>query len=172
MARNLSGAVVVITGASSGIGRAAALAFAEKGARLVVAARRDEALQDTADACRRLGADAIAVPTDVTDEAAVEALARRAEERFGGIDVWINNAMATVYGRVVDVAPEEFAAITLTQPEKAAEIIHRGVEQGKARILVGPDAYMFDVLARVAPTHYYDVLGRLQSVLRKRAESD
>ena len=61
--------------------------------------------------------------------------------------------------------------MTMTQPDKAAEIIHRGVEYGKARILVGPDAYMFDVLARVAPTHYYDVLGRLQTVLRKRASS-
>lgn len=66
---------------------------------------------------------------------------------------------------------KEFANITMTQPDKAAEIIHRGVESGKARILVGPDAYMFDALARLAPTHYYDVLGRLQSVLRRRASS-
>jgi NADP-dependent 3-hydroxy acid dehydrogenase YdfG len=74
-------------------------------------------------------------------------------------------------GRTQDQMAKEFAAITMTQPDKAAEIIHRGVEQGKARILVGPDAYMFDILARVAPTHYYDVLGRLQSVLRKRASA-
>jgi hypothetical protein len=66
---------------------------------------------------------------------------------------------------------KEFAAITMTKPDKAAEIIHRGVEQGKARILVGPDAYMFDALARLTPTHYYDVLGRLQGFLRKRAGS-
>lgn len=72
-------------------------------------------------------------------------------------------------GRSQDQMAKEFAAITMTQPDKAAEIIHRGVEAGKARILVGPDAYMFDILARVTPTHYYDVLGRLQSVLRKRA---
>ncbi|MDT5015267.1 MAG: hypothetical protein QOD39_1427 [Mycobacterium sp.] len=74
-------------------------------------------------------------------------------------------------GRTKDQMAKEFAAITMTQPDKAAQIIHRGVEQGKARILVGPDAYMFDILARVTPTHYYDVLGRLQSVLRKRAAS-
>jgi NADP-dependent 3-hydroxy acid dehydrogenase YdfG len=74
-------------------------------------------------------------------------------------------------GRTQDQMAKEFAAITMTQPDKAAEIIHRGVEQGKARILIGPDAYMFDILARVAPTHYYDVLGRLQSVLRKRASA-
>ena len=64
---------------------------------------------------------------------------------------------------------QEFAAITLTQPDKAAEIIHRGVEAGKARILVGPDAYLFDTLARLAPTRYYDVLGQLQSFLRRRS---
>ncbi|MGZ5391935.1 MAG: SDR family NAD(P)-dependent oxidoreductase [Mycobacterium sp.] len=74
-------------------------------------------------------------------------------------------------GRTQEQMAKEFANITMTQPDKAAEIIHRGVESGKARILVGPDAYMFDVLARVAPTHYYDVLGRLQTVLRKRASS-
>jgi len=63
---------------------------------------------------------------------------------------------------------KEFAAMTMTQPDKAAEIIHRGVEQGRARILVGPDAYLFDILARVTPTHYFDVLGRLEGVLRRR----
>jgi NADP-dependent 3-hydroxy acid dehydrogenase YdfG len=72
-------------------------------------------------------------------------------------------------GRTHEQMAQEFAAITLTQPAKAAEIIHRGVEQGKARILVGPDAYMFDALARIAPTHYYDVLGRLQGFLRSRS---
>lgn len=66
---------------------------------------------------------------------------------------------------------KEFAAMARTQPTKAAEIIHRGVEAGKARILVGPDAYMFDALARIAPTRYFDVLDRLQSSLRKRATS-
>jgi len=67
---------------------------------------------------------------------------------------------------------QEFAAITLTQPDKAAEIIHRGVEQGKARILVGPDAYLFDALGRLAPTHYFDILGRLESVLRRRSQTN
>lgn len=64
---------------------------------------------------------------------------------------------------------KEFAAMARTQPDKAAAIIHRGVEAGKARILVGPDAYMFDALARIAPTRYYDVLERVESLLRKRA---
>jgi NADP-dependent 3-hydroxy acid dehydrogenase YdfG len=74
-------------------------------------------------------------------------------------------------GRSQEQMAAEFAAITLTQPDKAAEIIHRGVEAGKARILVGPDAYMFDALARIAPTHYYAVLGRLQSFLHRRSQS-
>jgi NAD(P)-dependent dehydrogenase (short-subunit alcohol dehydrogenase family) len=66
----------------------------------------------------------------------------------------------------------EFAAITMTQPAKAAQVIHRGVEQGKARILIGPDARLFDVVARVAPTHYYDVLSAFESRLRRRARAD
>jgi NADP-dependent 3-hydroxy acid dehydrogenase YdfG len=74
-------------------------------------------------------------------------------------------------GRSHEQMVAEFAAITMTQPDKAAEIIHRGVEQGKARILVGADAYLFDTLARLSPTHYYDVLGRLQSRLRARAQT-
>ena len=74
-------------------------------------------------------------------------------------------------GRTHDQMAEEFAAITMTQPDKAAEIIHRGVEAGKARILIGPDAYAFDMLARIAPTRYYDVLGWAQSRLRGRAEA-
>jgi NADP-dependent 3-hydroxy acid dehydrogenase YdfG len=63
----------------------------------------------------------------------------------------------------------DFEAITMTTPDKAAEIICRGVEQGKARILVGPDAYVFDALARIAPTHYYDIMTRFEKRLRTRA---
>jgi NADP-dependent 3-hydroxy acid dehydrogenase YdfG len=72
-------------------------------------------------------------------------------------------------GRTQAQMAQEFAAITMTQPDKAAEIIHRGVEQGKARILVGPDAYLFDTLTRLAPTRYYDILSRFESRLRRRA---
>jgi NADP-dependent 3-hydroxy acid dehydrogenase YdfG len=71
-------------------------------------------------------------------------------------------------GRTHEQMAAEFAAITMTEPDKAAEIIHRGVEAGKARILVGPDAYLFDILTRLAPTHYYDVLNRFQSGIRAR----
>jgi len=71
-------------------------------------------------------------------------------------------------GRSKEEMAAQFEAMTMTSPEKAAAIIHHGVERGKARILVGPDAYLFDALARVTPTHYYAVLSRLQSRLRAR----
>jgi NADP-dependent 3-hydroxy acid dehydrogenase YdfG len=74
-------------------------------------------------------------------------------------------------GRSHEQMVAEFAAITMTQPDKAAEIIHRGVEAGKARILVGPDAYVFDALSRLAPTRYYDVMSALEGALRKRARA-
>ena len=73
-------------------------------------------------------------------------------------------------GRTREQLAEEFERITMTSPEKAAAIIIRGVERGKARILVGPDAYLFDALARIAPTHYYDVLARLETGLRRRQQ--
>jgi NADP-dependent 3-hydroxy acid dehydrogenase YdfG len=75
-------------------------------------------------------------------------------------------------GRTHDQMVKEFAAVTMTEPAKAAEIIHRGVEQGKARILVGPDARLFDALARLAPTHYYDILSQFESRLRGRARAE
>ena len=71
-------------------------------------------------------------------------------------------------GRSKEQMAAQFEAMTMTSPEKAAAIIHHGVERGKARILVGPDAYLFDALSRVTPTHYYAVLSRLQTRLRAR----
>lgn len=71
-------------------------------------------------------------------------------------------------GRTKEQMAAQFEAMTMTSPEKAAAVIQSGVEHGKARILVGPDAYMFDALSRITPTHYYSVLSRLESRLRAR----
>jgi NADP-dependent 3-hydroxy acid dehydrogenase YdfG len=65
--------------------------------------------------------------------------------------------------RSLEEMAASFDAIAMTTPDKAAQIIHRGVESGKARVLVGPDAYLFDALTRIAPTHYFDLLGRFAS---------
>jgi len=72
-------------------------------------------------------------------------------------------------GRTREQMAAQFEAVTMTSPARAAQIIHRGVDRGKARILVGPDAYAFDALARITPTHYFSVLSRLESAARSRA---
>ena len=109
--RDLAGAVVVITGASSGIGRAAAAAFAREGSSLVLAARREGPLQEVVAACEAAGAKALAVPADVRDEAAMVALARTAVERFGRLDVWVNNAGVIAFGRFTDVPSDVFRQV-------------------------------------------------------------
>ena len=88
----LEGRVAVVTGASSGIGEACAVAFAAKGAKVVLAARRAERLASLVDRIEGAGGEALAVATDVTDEAAVDDLFARAVERFGTVDVLVNNA--------------------------------------------------------------------------------
>jgi NADP-dependent 3-hydroxy acid dehydrogenase YdfG len=97
--RQLKGAVVVLTGASSGIGRAAALHFAARGAKLVLAARDATALEEVARECRdTYGVEAIAAPTDVRDELSVDALGGLAIEQFGKVDVWVNDAAVYMMG--------------------------------------------------------------------------
>ncbi|MFF8605672.1 SDR family oxidoreductase [Streptomyces sp. NPDC015346] len=104
--------VVVITGASSGIGRATALAFARKGCPVVLASRRAEALEAVRRECERhRGAEALVVPTDVTDPAAVDELARRAVQRFGRIDVWVNCAAVTAFGPFEETPLEDFRKV-------------------------------------------------------------
>lgn len=98
MAEPNASLVAVITGASSGIGRATAHAFAERGAAVVLAARRADKLAEVEAECADFGGRALAVRTDVTQEADVEALARLAVETYGHIDVWFNNAGVGAFG--------------------------------------------------------------------------
>jgi NAD(P)-dependent dehydrogenase (short-subunit alcohol dehydrogenase family) len=98
MARTVAGAVVVVTGGSSGIGLATAEAFARRGARLVLAARGHTRLEQAAQRCSALGAQVLAVPTDVTDPDQVEDLAAAAVRRFGRLDVWVNDAGMSLWG--------------------------------------------------------------------------
>lgn len=98
--------VVVITGASSGIGRATALTFARHGHHVVLAARSEDTLQPIADECEAAGGRALVVPTDVTDAAAVRALANHAIAHFGHVDVWFNNVGVGAVG-LFDETPIE-----------------------------------------------------------------
>src|SRR5436190_14265373 len=107
MKRAIRNAVVVITGASSGIGACTALASARKGAWLALAARNLPAVQTVADQCERLGGSAIAVATDVSNPSEVNDLARIASERWNGrIDIWVNNAGVGAVGAFTDTPIE------------------------------------------------------------------
>lgn len=103
---------VVVTGASSGVGRACARAFGAGGARVAVLARNGDALGPTAAEVVSAGGEAFACTVDVADADAVEATAATIEARWGGIDVWVNCAMATVFAPVQDTTSAEFRRVT------------------------------------------------------------
>ena len=95
--------VIVITGASSGIGLSTALMAGSVGARLVLNARSDETLDALVEHLESEGTEAVAVPGDVADRSVVETVARTAIERFGRIDTWVNNAGVSIYGKLTEV---------------------------------------------------------------------
>ncbi len=111
MQESLNNSVVVITGASSGIGRETARRFAREGALVVLAARRADALQQLA---QDLGPRALAVPTDVRDESSVRQLADKAVEAFGRLDVWVNNAGVMAMGKFLEIPPDVFRQVMET----------------------------------------------------------
>ena len=104
--------VVVITGASAGIGRAAAIAFAREGASIGLIARGGERLEAAAREVEANGGRALACIADVADAARVEAAAAEIEAKLGPIDVWVNNAMASVFSAIKDTPAEEFRRVT------------------------------------------------------------
>jgi short-subunit dehydrogenase len=114
--------VVVVTGASGGIGRAIAHAFARRGAHIALVARGRESLEDAAGEVRALGGQALVLPTDVADADQVEAAAAAAEERLGPIDVWVNDAMATIFAPVASTEPAEY--------RRATEVTYLGTVYG------------------------------------------
>jgi NAD(P)-dependent dehydrogenase (short-subunit alcohol dehydrogenase family) len=106
MKRTLDGMVVVITGASSGIGRATAIELATSGATVVATSRDAVALDKVVSECEAAGGRAIAIPADVTREDEVEAVGHLAISRFGRIDVWINNAAVALFA-TFETAPSD-----------------------------------------------------------------
>lgn len=113
---------VVITGASGGLGRAIAREFGKWKANVVLLARGREGLNGAAAEVAAVGGKALTVPTDVADADAVEAAAEKAEREFGPIDIWVNDAMTTVFAPVKDMKPEEY--------KRATEVTYLGVVYG------------------------------------------
>ena len=108
----MSGRVVVVTGASAGVGRAAAKAFGAKGDRVALLARDEEGLDAAAGEVRAAGGEALTIPTDVTQPEAVDRAAERVEHELGPIDVWVNDAMATIFAPFTEIEPVEYRRAT------------------------------------------------------------
>ncbi|MGB6482384.1 MAG: SDR family oxidoreductase [Candidatus Acidiferrales bacterium] len=114
--------VVVITGASAGVGRATARAFARRGARIGLLARGKNGLEGARADVGADGGEALAIPTDVADSNQVEAAAEAVEKQFGPIDIWVNNAMTTIFSPLKEITPEEF--------KRATEVTYLGAVYG------------------------------------------
>jgi len=114
--------VVVVTGASAGLGRAIVTRFARDGAHVGLLARGIDGLEGARQDVEALGGRALALPTDVSDAAAVERAAAAVEEAFGPIDIWINNAMVSVFSPVRQMTPDEYKRVT--------EVTYLGVVYG------------------------------------------
>jgi NAD(P)-dependent dehydrogenase (short-subunit alcohol dehydrogenase family) len=104
--------VVVVTGASAGVGRATARAFGKRGDRVALLARGEDGLDDARDEVESVGGKALPIPTDVADADQVEAAAEQVERELGPIEVWVNDAMTTVFSPFKDLTPEEYKRAT------------------------------------------------------------
>jgi len=139
MAGELRGRVVVVAGASSGIGRATARRLGETHARVVLAARRGDLLDEVAAEVEAAGGEALAVPTDLTDPAQLDRLVAAALERFGRIDAWIANAGVGIYGAFERIPPEEFRRVVevdfFAHVESARRVLPLFRAQGGGRLV-------------------------------------
>src|ERR1051326_3499660 len=104
--------VVVVTGASAGVGRAIVREFAKRKAHIGLIARGRERLEQARQDVESAGGKALVLPTDVADAGQVEQAAENVEREFGPIDIWVNNAMTTIFATFLDIAPEEFKRAT------------------------------------------------------------
>ena len=125
--RDGSARVVVVTGGSAGVGRAAVREFARHGDRVAVLARGEEGLEGAVAEATALGGATIGIPTDVCDQEQVEEAADRVERALGPIDVWVNNAMTSVFAPFWEIAPDEF--------RRATEVTYLGVVWGSRAAL-------------------------------------
>lgn len=139
--RFLFGKTVVITGASSGIGRATAIAFAENGANVVLGARREDVLEEVASECKAFGVEALAVKTDVTDAEAMRRLAATATDFGAKIDVWINNAGIGTVG--------EFTETPVSAHQRVIETNLLGYIHGAHAVLPYFKRQLFGVLINI-----------------------
>jgi short-subunit dehydrogenase len=114
--------VVVITGASGGVGRAAARKFASEGAKIALIARGRKGLEAAAQEVKKAGGEPLVLPVDVANYDQVEAAASSVEDAFGPIDIWVNDAMVTLYSEFLDIQPDEF--------KRATEVSYLGMVWG------------------------------------------
>ncbi len=134
---DLSKKVVVITGASSGIGRAAAVEFARRGSTVVMAARRMERLAEVRDSIVAFNDKCLCVQTDVTDEGQVAALFRQVEDRFGRVDILVNNAGRGLKSEVADIDAEDWRSVMETNLTSVFLCTRQAVRLMKAKAIRG-----------------------------------